>query len=66
MTFKLIQKVRGTVARYHMLKKGDTVLVGVSAGPDSVCLLYLLKELQQEYSLSLRRSIFPSRSLPKI
>src|SRR3990172_2243910 len=53
MTFKLIQKVRGTFARYHMLKQGDTVLVGVSAGPDSVCLLYLLKELQQEYSLSL-------------
>jgi len=53
MTFKLIQKVRKTIARYHMLKQGDTVLVGVSAGPDSVCLLYLLKELRQEYSLSL-------------
>lgn len=53
MTFKVIQKVRGTIARYEMLKQGDTVLVGVSAGPDSVCLLYLLKELRQEYSLSL-------------
>lgn len=49
----LIKKVQETIKLYKMLKDGDTVLVGVSGGPDSVCLLYVLKELQEEYSLSL-------------
>ena len=53
MTFTLVKKVRETINCYNMLKTGDKVLVGVSGGPDSVCLLYVLKELRDEYSLSL-------------
>lgn len=49
----LIEKVRKTLACYNMLKHGDKVLVGVSAGPDSVCLLNVIKELREEYNLSL-------------
>ena len=30
------------------LKNGDSIVIGVSAGPDSMCLLYLLMELQKE------------------
>ena len=48
----LIKKVQGTIKLYKMLEDGDTVLVGVSSGPDSVCLLHVLKELQDEYNLS--------------
>ena len=36
-----------------MLKKGDIVLVAVSGGPDSVCLLEVLNYLKDEYRLSL-------------
>lgn len=50
---KLIKKVRETITRYSMLKHGDRVLAGVSGGPDSVCLIHLLKELSEEYGLSL-------------
>lgn len=49
----LINKVKGTIDRYNMLKKGDIVLVAVSGGPDSVCLLEVLNYLKDEYRLSL-------------
>ncbi|HEY4619853.1 MAG TPA: ATP-binding protein, partial [Nitrospirota bacterium] len=49
----LLIKVRDTIKHYKMLKNGDTVLIAVSSGPDSVCLLHVLKQLQDEYSLSL-------------
>ena len=47
-TYRLINKVRGTIDRYNMLKKGDIVLVAVSGGPDSVCALEILNELKDE------------------
>jgi len=51
MTF--IEKVRKTVSRYGMLKNGDSIIVSVSGGPDSMALLYALSELRKIFSLSL-------------
>ncbi len=53
MTTNLVQKVRETIKHHNMLRNGDKVLVGVCSGPDSICLLYVLKELQEEYAISL-------------
>ena len=53
MNDTLINKVKNTIRQYNMLRDGDTVLIAVSSGPDSVCLLHVLKELQDEYNLSL-------------
>ncbi len=39
--------------RYHLIKHGDTVIIGLSGGPDSVFLIYFLKEIQKEYALTL-------------
>lgn len=49
----LISKVRVTIERYQMLKGGEKVIIGVSGGPDSVCLLHVMLELQAEYKLKL-------------
>jgi len=50
----LKEKIKKTIARYNMLSKGDTVLVGVSGGPDSMALLYLLMDIKDEYGITLK------------
>jgi len=49
----ITDKVKATIKKYGLLKKGDSLVVGVSGGPDSVALLYLLKDLSKELNLSL-------------
>ena len=46
-------KIRNTINRYDMLRKGDTVVVGLSGGADSVALLHILLSLREEYCLTL-------------
>jgi tRNA(Ile)-lysidine synthase len=48
-----IEKVRRTIARYNMISPGDGVVVAVSGGPDSVCLLDMLHELGDELGIQL-------------
>ena len=47
------EKVLLTINRHNLLKQGERVLIGVSGGKDSVSLLYILKEIEREYNLSL-------------
>lgn len=46
-------RVQQTIERYEMIRRGDRVLVAVSGGVDSMTLLALLRELQEELDLSL-------------
>ncbi len=50
----LDQKIKKTIQKYKLLRPGDTVLVAVSGGPDSVCLLAALHALSEELSISLQ------------
>lgn len=49
----MIEQVKKTVQKYHMLRQGDGVVVGVSGGPDSICLLHLLNSLKEFYGIRL-------------
>ena len=49
----VIAKVRATIKKHSMLQTGERVLVGLSAGPDSTCLLMSLVTLATEYGIAL-------------
>lgn len=49
----LIKKVQNTCFKQSLLKKGDKIILAVSGGPDSVCLLDLFSKLEKKYALKL-------------
>jgi tRNA(Ile)-lysidine synthase len=46
-------KVKETIKKNHMVEPGDRVLVAVSGGPDSVCLLSVLQTMAEDLKLTL-------------
>lgn len=50
----LNRSVEQTVNEYQMIKSGEEIVAGVSGGADSVCLLFLLSELREKISFSLK------------
>ena len=43
----MLNKILSTINKYNLIQKGDKIVIGVSGGPDSMCLLdslYCLKE----------------------
>jgi tRNA(Ile)-lysidine synthase len=50
---EILRKIRKTVGKYSMLSDSDHVLIGLSGGPDSVCLAVILDRLRKDFNLSL-------------
>lgn len=50
---KLQERVMEFCRKYNLLEQGDGIVVGLSGGADSVCLLALLASLQRTYGLSI-------------
>lgn len=48
------QIVLNYIKKYHMLSPGEICLVGLSGGPDSVCMLHVLRDLQSQIGFSLQ------------
>ena len=59
---KLEYTVRQTICRYHMLQPGDQVVIALSGGADSVCLLSLLADMREEMGTETEESSCPSRT----
>ncbi len=53
-----IKKILSTIQKYNMLSYGDHVLVGLSGGPDSVCLLFVLNKLKSPFKLKISAIYF--------
>jgi tRNA(Ile)-lysidine synthase len=44
---------RATLTRHALIKKGDHIVIGLSGGPDSVCLFHLLLSIAESKQLTL-------------
>lgn len=49
----MYQRVRLYIQHHHMLEQKETVIIGVSGGADSVCLLFMLIELRKELDIEI-------------
>lgn len=47
------QKVLNTIKKYSLIENGDSVVIGVSGGPDSICLLHVLNNLKKELNFKI-------------
>lgn len=45
---KVVEQIRTTIREHNLIEEGDIVVLGLSGGPDSVCLFHVLKELSAE------------------
>ena len=48
-----IERVKKTIRRYELLKRGTRILIGVSGGPDSIALLHILFQLRYDLGIDL-------------
>lgn len=49
----LEEKVLKTIVKYNMIENGDSVVVGVSGGPDSMTLLNILNNLKEKLNIKI-------------
>ena len=49
----LEEQVYNSIKKYNLIKKGDSIVVGVSGGPDSICLLNVLNSLKEELEIKI-------------
>lgn len=53
-SFKLKQKVLDYINDNKMIRHGDSVVVGISGGADSVCLILLLNEIRKDIDFEIK------------
>lgn len=51
MKQEILDKIKNTIVKYNMIEPGDGVVVGLSGGPDSVCLFHALCVLKDDLNI---------------
>ncbi len=49
----IINKVRETIKKHNLVNYGDKIILGVSGGPDSICMLHILNYLKDEFNIKI-------------
>src|SRR5438309_8458152 len=49
----LISEIEAFITKHNLINQNDTIIIGLSGGPDSVFLLNMLTHIQQKYNLTL-------------
>ena len=44
----MLKKVLETITKYNLIESGDRIVLGVSGGPDSICMLEILNQLKEK------------------
>lgn len=53
----LIDKVLNTIYEYNLIENGDRLVLGVSGGPDSICMLDILNKIKNDKNLNIKFDI---------
>lgn len=49
----IVEKVRKTIEKHNLIKRKDHIVIGLSGGPDSVCLFHVLTRLADRMELTI-------------
>ena len=49
----VFEKVLSTINKHNLIEPGDKIVIGISGGPDSVCLLHILSRLKAKIDIEL-------------
>lgn len=48
-----MEKIIKTIEKFNLIQKEDKIVVAVSGGPDSICLLHVLNNLKEKYNIQI-------------
>ena len=54
ISYRIKEKVTDYIIGNRLIKQGDTIIIGVSGGADSTCLLFLLSEISEKLDFAVR------------